>query len=335
MASTPHTTQTAEGNPCQPDAAPPAYVHRLDGLEPDNLLAVLALLGLLRALEAARAAWRPRAHWDMSAPWRPILTLAEPARQAEIAAAASEGVAGLAAHHAVTGSAADLKLTVADFAALREAADPAQTGVLDALSHPFVLTADGTLAQTPFAFMFGQGHQHFLQRFRDVPGGVPPKSLAESGQPDLRASDHVARALFRPWERRDPTQSFRWDPAEDRRYALRARDPSADAATTQHGANVLAAIALPLLPLFAVRRHGGARVLAPMTRHGPAREIEFTWPLWTRPARLAAIRALLAHPELAADLPDASALPQTAAVMRARRIQVGKYFNVAPARRIA
>ena len=37
--------------------------HRLDGLEPDNLLAFLALLGLLRALDAARPDWRARAYW--------------------------------------------------------------------------------------------------------------------------------------------------------------------------------------------------------------------------------------------------------------------------------
>ena len=34
-------------------------IHRLDGLEPDNLLAFIALLGLLRTLEEARPGWRP------------------------------------------------------------------------------------------------------------------------------------------------------------------------------------------------------------------------------------------------------------------------------------
>lgn len=52
--------------------------HRLDGLEPDNLLAVLALLGLLRAIEAddrtAAAPLRPRAAWDLDEPpLRPVL----------------------------------------------------------------------------------------------------------------------------------------------------------------------------------------------------------------------------------------------------------------------
>jgi hypothetical protein len=53
--------------------------HRLEGLEPDNLLAFLALLGLLRALEEARPAWRPRVRWSIDEPpLRPVLRLREP-----------------------------------------------------------------------------------------------------------------------------------------------------------------------------------------------------------------------------------------------------------------
>ncbi|MGH7089221.1 MAG: hypothetical protein ACREFQ_09995, partial [Stellaceae bacterium] len=56
-----------------------AKSHRLDGLEPDNLLAFLALLGLLRALEIKRPEWKPRAYWEVeSAPLRPVLTTREP-----------------------------------------------------------------------------------------------------------------------------------------------------------------------------------------------------------------------------------------------------------------
>jgi len=52
------------------------WTHRLEGLEPDNFLAFMALLGLLRALETARPDWCPRAAWDLErAPWRPILSL--------------------------------------------------------------------------------------------------------------------------------------------------------------------------------------------------------------------------------------------------------------------
>lgn len=302
----------------QPDDTTPACRHRLDGLEPDNLLAFLALLGLLRALETASPLWRPRAFWDVEThPWRPVLTLAEAQTEAAVAEAAAEGVSGLAKHHAATGDAKDLKLSAADFANLHTAADAQGRCVLDALCGHGAAREDGTLWPTPFAFMFGQGHQHFLARFRTV-------SASGSVQ-------DIAAALFAPWTRADKKEGFRWDPAEDRRYALRALDPSDDKATTQHGANMLAAISLPLLPVTPFRRRGESRVLTPMTRYGPGGQIEFTWPLWTRVASLTSILALLRHPELARDSPEVANLPQTAALMRARRISVGKYFNVTPA----
>jgi hypothetical protein len=49
-------------------------VHRLQGLEPDNMLAFLALLGLLRALEQARPNWhRGLAPRDRPAPTIPTI----------------------------------------------------------------------------------------------------------------------------------------------------------------------------------------------------------------------------------------------------------------------
>ena len=53
--------------------------HRLDGLEPGNLLAFLALLGLLRALEEAAPAWLPKVAWSVDEPpVRPVLSLSAP-----------------------------------------------------------------------------------------------------------------------------------------------------------------------------------------------------------------------------------------------------------------
>lgn len=70
--------------------------HRLEGLEPDNLLAFMALLGLLRALETAEPNWRPRAYWDDTRhPLRPVLTLAEAKTQEDVAAAAAQGTQAL------------------------------------------------------------------------------------------------------------------------------------------------------------------------------------------------------------------------------------------------
>ena len=65
---------------------------RLEGLEPDNLLAFLALLGLLRALEASRPGWQPRAAWDLdNPPLRPMLALATPQAAMAICEFAAEG----------------------------------------------------------------------------------------------------------------------------------------------------------------------------------------------------------------------------------------------------
>ena len=67
---------------------------RLDGLEPDNLLAFLALLGLLRALDAgpARLA-RSRVYWqDAPRPLRPVLVLSAPQTREAVVEAAAEGV---------------------------------------------------------------------------------------------------------------------------------------------------------------------------------------------------------------------------------------------------
>ena len=51
---------------------------RLEGLEPDNLLALMTLLGLLRALEEARPDWFARVLWTVDEPpVRPALCLTE------------------------------------------------------------------------------------------------------------------------------------------------------------------------------------------------------------------------------------------------------------------
>ena len=73
-------------------------VHRLVGIEPDNLLGFLALLGLLRCLEEARPEWRPRASWSVDEPpTRPMLHLADGSDAREVATGAGDGLGRLAA----------------------------------------------------------------------------------------------------------------------------------------------------------------------------------------------------------------------------------------------
>jgi hypothetical protein len=193
---------------------------------------------------------------------------------------------------------------------------------------------DGRVWPTPLCFLFGQGHQHFLERLADVPKGKLPGALVKlRDPPDLNAPSYIADALFAPWTRVDSTDSFRWDPSEDRRYALRACDPSSDPGGPQHGANRLAAVGLPGLSGTAIRRRNEIRFLVRGATYGESGRIDISWPIWTRPARLAGLRALLAHPEIGTKEPNMSVLSLlgAASVRRARRISVGKYFNVASA----
>ena len=90
--------------------------HRLDGLEPDNLLAFMALLGLLRALDEARTHWRARVSWTVDAPpLRPALRTPTDIDASAVAEAAAEGLDLLARRHAFDGR-KDLTLSPADAA---------------------------------------------------------------------------------------------------------------------------------------------------------------------------------------------------------------------------
>lgn len=312
-------------------------IHRLEGLEPDNLLAFLALLGLLRALETSRADWRPRAAWDLDrAPLRPSLRLAQAAAPAEVCAAAADGVAVLASAHDFDGR-ADLNYGRAPARALlakaAQAPDRARADLLSALMSDAVTKDDKDQVEaTPFCLLFGQGHQHFLERLAAVPNiPTPPPRGRGKKAAALSAEDCLAEALFAPWARPDPTFAFRWDPAEDVRYALMADDPSSHKTTTQHGANRLAAVGLAALTAVPAARGSRLRLRVPggtAERSGFA----FAWPVWSAPASLAAIRALLGHPDLRK--PHGLEHLGVESVWETTRKSVGKFMNFSPARPI-
>ena len=309
--------------------------HRLDGLEPDNLLAFMALLGLLRVLEKVRFEWHPRVSWTVcEPPLRPVLRVSAAVDKVVVAEAAVEGLNELALRHNFDGV-RDLALSPEEAAtSLRQAADAASedryvADLWSALVSDAAIKRDGKAEPTPLCLMFGQGHQHFLSRLASVPRkNTPPKRRDGRKETAVSEVDCLIEALFAPWQRSDATSSFRWDPHEDVRYALRARDPT-DAKTketTQHGANRLAAVGLSALTVAPMRRSSDVKLtIIGGERDAAGGGFAIRWPIWRDPVSLAGIRALLGHPGLA-DRDRRCALG-VVEVRRARRISSGKFMN--------
>jgi hypothetical protein len=280
--------------------------HRLEGLEPDNLLAFLALLGLLRALEASRTKWFPRAAWDFDRPpVRPILTIAEPASQVLFCEAAAEGVATLLA--AIDfGSASDLKLNKSAARSLCSTAPERPPGdsryfvdLCSALISDAATDPEGTRVEpTPLAYPT-VATSNFLENFRELVTRELPDERGRSRDPSYPKTppECIAQALFASWRRLDRPVGLRWDPHEAKRHAYRWRAPTKDAPTTQHGANRLAIIGIAALTCAPVI--SGTRVqLSVIGGAGAGDRFSFAWPIWKTPASFAAIRALLSHPRL-------------------------------------
>lgn len=177
----------------------------------------------------------------------------------------------------------------------------------------------GAIEATPFEFIKGSGQQFFLDTAKQLIQQV--------------STGRVHEALFEPWSYRDEKLSMRWDPTEDRRYALSDTDPSDESSRTVWMANLLAYRALVLFP--SAPGHRGLSVTA-WARLSEDRA--FTWPIWDCPASPDVVRSMLQHRDLTARDPGNSSLCALgiSAVFRSQRIKVGtgaKYkWNFSPAR---
>lgn len=195
-------------------------------------------------------------------------------------------------------------------ALLEDASDGDGIAMLAAFGTDACAAKSGNIEPTPFQFLSGAGHQWFLRTARQLMDEVTP--------------ERIRSALFEPWTYADEKLSMRWDPVEDRRYALSAADPSDAPARTVWMANLLAYRALALFPAAPCR--GALRVVGWTTVDG---DPVFTWPLWEFAASLDTIRSLLTLRELVSDRDDRASLRARGvrAVFRSRRIKVGSGMN--------
>ena len=199
----------------------------------------------------------------------------------------------------------------ADLAAAYGVADPAVPGEW--------------MTASPWALVSGSGHQDFL-------------SSAEQLMFDC-APAHLSRALFGPWEPQDEKYSLRLDTADDRRYALMDRDPTASGnkPLTLWGANRLAFEALRFFPAMPAR--GGMAVRGWRAIGGDWQEgCRVRWPLWGEPVGVAVVQSLLGLPDLWLEETRAAARLRgrgVHAVMESRRIAIGqganRKYNLTPA----
>lgn len=305
------------------------------GLASDNLLAFLVVLGGLHALEVAEPAWSPRVRWT-GTPHRPEFIVASALTDDDFLEALSRGARTIAAT-ADFGGADDVKFSEPDARKrLRSIVES-----VDGERWHAALYSDGALKSDknnravvapPLVTMLGQGHQHFLKRLIEVGSGALPKDLQRGKKRiDLNSPEYLRRALFEEWRREDKTDAFRWDPQEDRRYALRDVNPSSDAGTTEHGANRLAICAIPLLTSMPTGRAGSQAIATVGFSLGSDRKRRFTWPIWTQPLDLRTVIALMTQRGLHRDEVDLTRLRPYGVIgaMRSMRIENGYYANFA------
>ena len=308
----------------------------LTGLDGANPLAFLAALGTLRGLSLE---WPDRAvslSWTLRDAWRPCLRVdGEPPSEEETLDGMERFIEMRAGHEAL-GIGDDLAIPAAKFrqhaklAAESASASPqgrsradfiASFGC-DAITRSEPQNKD-QIRDTALRTTSGTGHQHFLKTMRELAEKV--------------GRDRIRQCLFGNWERKDPQLSLRWDPEDDRRYALQWKNPSEDkvqvkgeksGVPTEWGANRLAYEAMPLLPVMPVARS------AQTTGFSGSRSTDtsWTWPIWEVALGLDVVRSLLALRLLQDSRPESCQLAAMGIrqVFRSRRITVRQHRNFTP-----
>ena len=287
--------------------------HNLKGIQVDNLLGFLAILGLLRSLESTKPNWHPRVYW-VGQPLSANLSIAECTTENDIAEICNEGVVQLGKQYAIFENIKDLKFSKDDFRNLakksrmnRENAQLVSTLASDGVTKK----NKDEVEPTPLCAMFGAGHQHFLERLKIVPS--------------KGTSEDIRLALFSTWDYTDTTFSFRWDPIEHRSYAHQHGNPSetSNKIGTVNGANRLAAIGFGT-----ISSAPKARDIVTPGFSNFNRNTVFSWPLPSAPTSLSGYLALMSHPKLIDEKQCQDlALYGVKGIARVQRFKNDRYFN--------
>ncbi len=295
----------------------------LPGPRGDNLLGYLTAIGTLGTLHRAWPTRSVRLGWQVEAGgWQPVIVAEGDGDRESVLQAINDQLNGTSASPEFNALGGDLPVSAEDY---RRTAIEARSlcgqgrrtvDFLAAFGHDAV-PRDEAIHDTAFRTMSGAGHQHFLDFMRQLAADT--------------TTGHLRSSLFEVWRYQDPRPSMRWDPLDDRRYALRSFDPgntSRSPILTVRGANRLAIEALPAFPVVPTRGRDRTRGF-----HCHESTTSLTWPIWHFPLGWDAVKTLLGHPELVQKLPRRDALRAigVAEVFRCRRISVYKFRNFTPA----
>ena len=292
-----------------------ASMHVCVGPDASQLIGFLCSLGLLEAGTRSLPDRVVRLGFTWQAVgFRPVVTVDPPIDRREIVDRLHGWIAARAHSPVLEALGDDLPCDARCFETVARELLAAGDAVSSALLAACGVARSGVerIGDTAFRTMNGAGHQHFLQFARVIASKTTPGQLE--------------RTLFGPWTYEDDKPSLRFDPADDRRHALRADDPSNAASRapirTERAANALAFEGLALLPVVPTSR--GVETTLVYHEEGFFR---IRWSLWERPLSRDAAASLLACPPV-------SPQPGVIAVFEARRLTVDKYRSFTPARRL-
>jgi hypothetical protein len=258
---------------------------QLVGVDGSNPLGFLAALGLLRVVPDAKLGFEPDGSFlgfleglvgdesalarlvandasaaaDPKAPWRFTYTKAATKKQGPQAVS-------------------DLKPPPADFrrflvACIEAWLKGSDEGVAYAAAYGTDVAVDGKGNTKPTAFHFTAAQQTFLDTVESIRASV--------------TEEWVQTSLFEGNGER-PGSNLRWNPGAERNWALMANDPSGDGTRVDAPLEWLAFRGLTLLPSFP----RGTRIITTGVI-GRGDDMTFTWPLWSVPASLQAVRSAL------------------------------------------
>ncbi len=287
----------------------------LNGLDGSNPLGFLAAIGTLRSATRADSSAEWKLSWQIhGGTWSPALHGSVPLTADSLIELLMPALKKMDGDPALNFD-LDLTLTREQFRCVAQDAHDKATFAdrhyadfiaafgCDSLS---ISDQDPKIQDTALRTMSGAGHQHFIGSMQE---------LAKNTE-----SDHLHSSLFELWQYPDPKPSLRWDPADDRRHALRWKAPKDDPVQTMRGANRLAVEALPLFPTAPVERQLHTTGFS---------DVRFSWPIWEGALNLEVVRSLLSLAELQKPRPDRKRLLALGVVeiYRSQRITRDKYRN--------